>query len=405
MPTLSTYDHFDGRHWETGSVHNFFAARGFTAPHTGEPYSEALLLGVSGGVTFGYFTFHYEGYDPQCNILMRNTFDPLDTLLARLGVVQKRQQTASAERAAAVLQDTLAGGEPAIVWADRWSLPYNALTHDERMWGAFPLVVYGYEVDADVVHIADRAAVPLTVTTAELAAARGRIKKIRHRLLTLDAPRPEKLATAVRQGLADTVRLFTEKPPKGSANNFGLSGLAYWAKMLREPKGRKSWARLFPAGPALYAGLTSAYEFALLFGKGTAGDAERGLYADFLDEAALLLEQPALRETAVRYRHAAAAWRELPALLLPDDVAPFAEARDLLNRRHALFLEQGGAAQAEIVTINERLAALRRSMETGFPLTEAEAAAQQEGLAEAVLRIRAAEETAVLGLKEALESE
>jgi hypothetical protein len=50
---------------ENGSVHNFFAARGFTAPHTGEPYSEALLLGVSGGVTFGYFTFHYEGYDPQ----------------------------------------------------------------------------------------------------------------------------------------------------------------------------------------------------------------------------------------------------------------------------------------------------------------------------------------------------
>ena len=367
MPTLSTYDQFDGRHWETGSVRNFFAARGFTAPHTGEPYSEALLLGVSGGITFGYFTFHYEGYDPQCNILTRNTFDPLDTLLARLGVVQERRQTASAARAAAILQDTLAGGEPAIVWADLWSLPYNALAHDEGMWGAFPILVYGYDADADVVRIADRAAVPLTVTTAELAAARGRIKKIKHRLLTLDAPRPEKLATAVRQGLADTVRLMTEKPPKGSANNFGLQGLAFWARMLREPKGRKSWATLFPAGPAFYAGLTSAYEFAFLFGKDTAEDAERGLYADFLDEAAVLLEQPALRETAVHYRRAAAAWRELPALLLPDEVPPFAETRALLRSKHALFLEQGGAALGEMVAINERLAAIRASMETEFP--------------------------------------
>ncbi|MCA9971464.1 MAG: hypothetical protein KC425_14665, partial [Anaerolineales bacterium] len=77
MTTLPTYNQFDGRHWETGTVRNFFAYRGVTAPHTGRPYSEALLLGVSGGLALGHFTFAYEGYDPQCNILTRNTFDPL----------------------------------------------------------------------------------------------------------------------------------------------------------------------------------------------------------------------------------------------------------------------------------------------------------------------------------------
>jgi hypothetical protein len=41
---------FNGRHSETGSIHNALALQGVTAPHTGEPYSEAFLLGVSGGI-------------------------------------------------------------------------------------------------------------------------------------------------------------------------------------------------------------------------------------------------------------------------------------------------------------------------------------------------------------------
>ena len=61
MPTLTDYTQFEGRHWDTGSVHNFYAYRGVTAPHTGKPISEALLLGISGGIVFGYFSFAYDG--------------------------------------------------------------------------------------------------------------------------------------------------------------------------------------------------------------------------------------------------------------------------------------------------------------------------------------------------------
>ena len=93
MPTLANYHHFAGRHWETGSIHNYYAYRGVNAPHTGQPYSEALLLGISGGVTVGYFSFAYDGYAPHVALLTRNSFDPLNTLLARLGVVQEVQQT------------------------------------------------------------------------------------------------------------------------------------------------------------------------------------------------------------------------------------------------------------------------------------------------------------------------
>ena len=50
MATITDYNQFAGTHWETGSIRNFLAARGFIAPHTGRPYSEAFLLGVSGGI-------------------------------------------------------------------------------------------------------------------------------------------------------------------------------------------------------------------------------------------------------------------------------------------------------------------------------------------------------------------
>jgi hypothetical protein len=57
MPILPHYNEFKGRHWETGTVRNYYAYRGVKAPHTNEPYTEALLMGVSAGAVMGYFTF------------------------------------------------------------------------------------------------------------------------------------------------------------------------------------------------------------------------------------------------------------------------------------------------------------------------------------------------------------
>jgi hypothetical protein len=403
MPTLINYNQFDSVHWETGSVRNLLAARGFTAPHTGKPYSEAFLLGVSGGITVGYFNFAYKGYDPQCNILTRNTFDPFEKMLSRLGVVQELRHTRSPQKAETILIDALESGTPAIVWPDMWSLPYNGLKYDEGMWGSFPIVVYSYEPEHDVVRIADRARVPLTVSIADLSAARSRIKKDRFRLLTLDAPNPDKLAAAASLGIYDTIQLMTEKPPKGSVNNFGLNALRHWIDMLIRPKQRKSWEKVFPAGTAMYAGLKSAYEFTFLFGKGTLQDAERSMYADFLDEAAILLSKPALNKAAIDYRATAAAWQQLPATLLADDVAAFAETRDLMFKAHRLFIEQGASALDETLAIKSHLAEIRSSMETDFPLSQTEVTAYRERVAYQLEQILSAEEVAVRSLQAAIE--
>lgn len=390
MTILSDYNQFSGRHWETGTIANYFAYRGVNAPHTNQPISEALLLGVSGGVVMGYFTFAYEGYDPQCNILTRNTFDPWDTMLSRLGVVQNIEHTAKADKAVANLQETLAEGTPAIVWADAWSLPYNAFSWDEGMWAMFPLVVYGYDETADVVSIADRAQVPLTVTTAELAAARGRVKKDKHRLMTLEAPNWEKLSSAVRMGIWDTIKLYTEKPPKGSKNNFGFLAYQHWAKLLTQPKQRQSWAKEFPAGRKLLAGLLTALDYGV-----AGGGRDRHLYADFLEEAAVILEKTQLGEAAPIFRESAAAWAQLGRVLLPQEIAPFGETYNLKMRERQLFHEQGNASTKERVQIRARLRELKDEMERAFPLDEAEVIAHREQIAAQVMAIHDIERQAI----------
>ncbi|MEM7032677.1 MAG: BtrH N-terminal domain-containing protein [Chloroflexota bacterium] len=358
MPILKNYNHFNGKHWETGSIANYFGHRGVKAPHTNVPYSEAMLMGISGGIVMGYFTFAYEGYDPIMAILTRNTFNPWDTILTRLGVVQEVRQTTKTNKAIANLTDTLEDGIPAIIWADTFTLPYNALGYDEGMWGMFPLIVYGYDTEDDTVWIADRANVPLTITHDDLATTWGRVKKDKHRLMTLDLPDPDKLGGAIQKGIWDTIKLFTEKPPKGSKHNFGFAAYQRWSKLLTKPGQKQSWAKVFPPGRDMIAGLACAYDRIAIFGSDGVADAERTMFADFLEEASLVLNQPDLRDVANQFRASAQAWQKLGRAFLSDEIESFGKIRTLLDQRHAHFLADGNTALPHLQKIDQELEAL-----------------------------------------------
>lgn len=400
MPKLTGYNSFDGRHWETGSVHNYYAYRNVIAPHTGQPYSEALFLGVSGGIVMAYFSFAYQGYDPHVALLTRNTFDPLDTFLERLGVVQHVEQTSKPDRAVANLTGALESGLPAIVWADVFSLPYNPLPFDDDMWLMYPILVYGYEPDDDLVWIADRSSVPLTITTGELAEARGRVKKDKYRVLTLGDPNPEKLASAVTKGIWDTITLFTDKPPRGSRENFGFAAYQRWSNLLVNPKLSGNWAKVFPPGRPMIAGLSSA--FWRITENSVDGDAERSTYADFLDEASLILHKDSLREAGELFRRSAPAWKELACALLPDEVEPFKEIRELMLSEQRLFLERGGAARAEIQAINDRIETIKSQVAADFPLDESGTERLLENLRVHILKVHDIEREAVSALQAAM---
>jgi hypothetical protein len=63
MIILPNYRAFSGRHHETGTLHNALSYQQITAPHS-QPISKVFLMGISGGVAFGYFTLEYKGYTP-----------------------------------------------------------------------------------------------------------------------------------------------------------------------------------------------------------------------------------------------------------------------------------------------------------------------------------------------------
>ena len=404
MPILADYHHFDGRHPETGSVHNILAYQGVIAPHTSQPYSEAFLLGASGGITFGYFTFDYTGFDPILALLTRNTFDPLQTMLESLGIRQTVLQTSKPDAGEKNLREILDSGRPALVWADQLSLPYNGLSAEEKNWNMQPLVVFGLE--NGIAYLADRSRRALEVPAQALAAARGRVKKEKFRAAALDPPDERKLPAAVQQGIGQCIRLYTEKPPKGTVDNFGFAALQKWANLLANTRNPQSWERFFPAGARMFAALAGnvflpgAYGWIAAWG--TRPDADRSTYADFLDEAAVLLNKPGLSEAAERFRESGRLWQELARALLPESIPLFSEARRLKDERRQLFQEKGGAAGAEIRAINARFETLRQEAGQNFPLSPQAAAGFRLELQGRVIGIHDKEKEAIQTLQEVM---
>ena len=400
MPTLTNYTQFDGLHWETGTIRNALDYQGVKAPHTNKPFSEALLMGISGGPVMGYFNFIYEGHDPHARLLTRNTFDPWDNLLSRMGVIQNVMHTNKADKAVKNLMETLEDGVPAIVWADMFSLPYNDLSWGEDMWAMMPILVYGYDEVNGTGQIADRSFKPLEISTETLAKARARVKKDKHRIITLEKPDEGKLISAVQAGIWDSIKLYTEKPPKGSKNNFGLAAYQNWAKMLTNTKNRLSWEKQYPAGRMLFAALISQYSDINTFGKNS--PFERDKFADFFDEAATLLNNSALNEVAHYYRKSSEAWANLNDALLPKDQPMLGDVRTLLDKQHQLFLHEGNDSTEERTQNLHQINALKTESETNFPLSENEIVALRENIQQHVLAIHDIEAEAVNLMKTAM---
>lgn len=400
MPILKDYRQFDGLPWATGYLKNVLDYQGVTAPHTSKPYTEALLMGVNGGLCAGYFSFEYEGHLPHLHFLTRYLYDEQPgAVFERLAIPMNIQQTPNPQKAAANVIGALAQGKPAIVWADVVSLPYNNEMQAEDYWLVMPLVVYGYELGGEVL-IADRSRAPLSASESDMIAAWARINKTRHRMMTIGEPNPDRLPDAVRAGIQACIDIFTGNSPVGHNGNFGMNAYQKWAKLLVDKKGKDSWAVRFAPGARMYSGLVSAYRYTEVFFTG--GRGARHIYADFLDEAALVLNKPALSLVAEQFRACAATWDGLTAAFLPERVPLLRETRELLKRSYNLFVEQGGESLDERLQIKARLKELEAEVAEAFPLTDAEAAEMRGEIRAQVLAVHDAEKIAIDRLVEAM---
>lgn len=349
---------FQGRSFETGPICNALACRGVVAPHTGKSYSEALLYGISGGIAFAYMVFQYKGWPPHLSLLTRNTFNPFQTTIDRMGIIQETRETVDPKRGLANLIDALESGSAAVVWADVFSLPYTNLPPNDKIWAMMPLVVHAY--DGHSFCVADRSRVSLKLSAEELTLARARVKRDRFRLATFNAPDPKKLPEAVAAGIQQCIALFQGVgAPRGHADNFGFAGFQKWADMLVNTRNRQSWARVFSSGADLFQALSGRAGqpgvFIWIMTWGAAPDAERGLFADFLEEAARILNKPKLLSVAGQFRKVAGLWRDLAQAALPDSIPVLSETRELLLRQRELFIEKGQASTDARLRIRSRL--------------------------------------------------
>src|SRR6185295_10890180 len=196
-----------------------------------------------------------------------------------------------------------------------------------------PHVVVIAELDDEAATVHDTAPSAFRLPHAELATARARLAKEKHRILAVRPPdtAPGDLGDSVRDALADCrAELAGRTRHKQFAGNFGIAGFTKWASLV-ESRDSKGWPRVFAGGAALWSALAyGAYWIDLA---GTGGGAFRPLYASFLDEAAAITGRNALRDAAHAYRALGAAWSELAAAMLPRAVPLLAETRRALDQQ------------------------------------------------------------------------
>jgi hypothetical protein len=397
MLQLAGYNQLSAIHPETGTIRHALAYQGVRAPHTGEPLSEALLRGISGGLVAGYFTAEYHGYPPHLHFLTYNTFDPWNRLITNLGIQTTVYQTSNPAKAYQNLTKVLESGQVPILWADLCSLPYSVRSPESENCRT-PLIVWAVDEESGFAHIADRAAVSLPVPLVALAVARGRIAREKNRVMQVALPSLDRLPEAVLNGIRTTIASFTAQPPvKPMRGKWGFDAFSRWATLLTDPKG---WPKQYPPGPRLWAMLSSAFWSTQMAGTGGAGG--RALFAAFLTEAALILQRPALTEVASHYRAIATEWERLGALLLPDRADLLGEARRLRLAQQALFLERGAKSLPERQEIQQRLQTLAQQAAQAFPLDEAGVRVLLTETADQLIAIRDREATAIQALVDAM---
>lgn len=357
---------------------------------SGVNLTERQLLLAGGGVGIGVFSFRYEEFSSLFlagRHLWHDDLTFLQRLAERLQVGLEVHETGSRKRAEKDLFEALDKG-PVIAFVDLATLGHRGGVE------AYYLVVVR-EVDAarGVARIADLSDRLIEVPLATLADARAKHRKFRNRLLQVAAvPAQPPVLQAIDAGLSACAGGLVESPMKGFGSNFTLDSLSLLAKRMRG-EGKDAWAQVFPPGPRLWGALRAIYEYVEHYGSG--GGLLRPFFAEALESVEHLDTSPA----AAAYAALGESWSSLAREALDPEVAEFAELAQLIDDDYAVYDALGPNAADELAALN---ANKRQLLANGFPLTEAEARALVERLADRVDELAAGERKAQRLLEESL---
>jgi len=381
---------------DAAALANVLLHRGVTGPDG--PVTEPLLLVLGGGLGAGYILWEFAHDDSRVITLgfthSWNYFDRrLATTVDRLGLDVAWFRTTGTAGAAKALTSTLAAGNPAIVWPDRYSVGYRNLPPFLDGYGGHPVVAYARSDTASggVVHVDDRNLAPLTVPVADFDRARARIGSYRNAMLVVrsaDTVVPAaRLHAAVLDGLRSMVGHLG-----GTSTSFALPAWRKWSRLLVDPRAAKGWPTVFADRRGLLRALADVWE--AIEPAGTAGGHLRGLFADGLDRAAAILEEPALTDEARAWREIGDRWHALAETALPVRVPAIARLRELTATVTGAVAEGDPGAEDRSAAATE-LWALRAAHADAPPLDDEALTATLGAMSRHLLDIHAAEDAAV----------
>jgi len=303
---------------------------------------EEMLLGLGGGIGFIYW---YMKVMP-CPFIGTRTGGNNEAFLMRIaeGIGAKAYlfETSSSKKGYEEIKHILRQGEPAYTFVDMAYLPYMAMP-EEAHFGGHTIVVYGIDEEEDKVYISDRASKPVSITIDDLMRARSskhHPMQPSNRLIKFILPDAiGDLRSGIREGILCSCNTMLNPPLK----NFGLEGIKKWAGLVED------WDNNFK-GMNLLGCLLNTFIYIEI--GGTGGSAFRTMYADFLHDAAKILDKPRLDKVSELYLSSAKHWDDIAKASLPDDFESLREIRRLMILKNKVFEEQKDDALEKALSIN-----------------------------------------------------
>jgi hypothetical protein len=306
-----------GQQRETAALRNVLSQAGIQNPLTQKPFTEAMVQGLCGGVSFMYFVFEYKGHDPMLTVGFRWPSYPEPFIkqgLERMGVAYAARSTTSAAKAEKDLNAVLEKGRAALVHVGEGGLPHRGLSAEmnemDTMMAMSPqmVAVCGQADDLYLLDDTDKKA--HAISGAQMKKARAGFKQAKNLMISVDKMAPgHDLKKAIADAIEGTIRDFTVPPKKGFKNNFGLVGIEKWTDLAADTKDKKSWSRVFADEALLKNALLRVEE--CIERADTPPSAGRSLYAAFLKEASGLVKNADLKKAAKTFEKSAREWSAL----------------------------------------------------------------------------------------------
>lgn len=365
--TVTAKKHVAGRQPESATLRNVLIQRDAC---TSDLCTEEILFGLGGGIGCAYFLFDMHGGHPVyigSRIHAKEGDTPYFTLQMTegWGATADVRHSSSPSAATKSLVKILNDGFTPIVWVEVTKLPYMFLSGNPLAY--HQVVVYGME--GDDVLVGDLGDSVIRMSMEELTEARNSnyAPKFRTVVISEATAKPQ-----LRETLSDRIRVTCSQMLEGlGIANFGLAALNKWGQMLTNTKNKKGWPNCFPGGPPLHGAMSTV--FAQIELRGYGGSAFRGLYADFLDQAAGVLKKSALKKVAEQFRESEASWRAISDAALPDSIPLLKETREALTRRSVLIRKpRTTAIDKELESLRDRLKQLRERSAKELSLSKAD---------------------------------